>query len=169
MPDKQKLVGNQGGFTLLELVTTIAIGAVLMTMATAAYLSWRPGYVHRHAISQVRGDLAMAKMRAVETRRQCKVEFALDGSGYNILDGNQARNSNQWGNIDGSGQFTVDTPFASSELNDFPIVEVDNGTDITFSPRGTAESGFVDVLHLATGETVRIAVNIAGNINVDWN
>ncbi len=162
MFDQKRKISNQEGFSLVELMVTVAIIGIVSTIAIAGYLSWKPGYVFRGAVSQVRGDLNRAKMRAVETRRQCRVVF--NTNGYQIEDGDQVMNSANY-------NVTLVRTFA-----DFPQVTItDSGAAIVagseptiiFSPRGTATLGSFRIEHPTAG-AVDIAVNITGRVDVTW-
>lgn len=162
-----KRMQKQSGFTLVEVMVVVAIVGIVTGIAVAGYLSWKPGYVLRGAVSQVRGDLNRAKMRAVETRRQCRVTFTANS--YTIEDGNRTMNSNQWGNVDANGIFTAGTVWRTYSLNDYPQVTLLNitGSPVVFSPRGTASLQSLRVNHPNAG-SVDIAVNITGRIKTTW-
>jgi prepilin-type N-terminal cleavage/methylation domain-containing protein len=170
-----KRLMNHQGFSLIELMVAIAIAAIVTSIAIPAYLSWKPRTQLRGAVFQVQSDLNRAKMRATETRRQCRVVFS--SNGYQIFDGNRIMNSNQWGSIDGNGVFTNLNPAVIKDLTDFPRVTILTGTGaaiaagaeptITFSPRGTAINNSIQLSHPdAKGAT--IAVNITSRINITW-
>lgn len=170
-----KRLKNHQGFTLIELMVAIAIVAIVTSIAIPAYLSWKPRTEIRSAVAQVQSDLNQAKMRATETRRQCRVVFSTNG--YQIFDGNRIMNSNQWGNVDLNGVFTNLNPVITRDFRDFPRVTIRTGAGaaiavgaeptITFSPRGTAINGSIQLSHPdATGAT--IAVNITSRINITW-
>ncbi len=157
---------GEDGFTLIELMVTIAIVGIITAITVAGYLSWKPGYVFRGAVSQVRGDLNRAKMRAVETRRQCRVTFTVNG--YTIEDGNRTMNSTQWGNIDANGVFTAGTARQTYTLNKYPQITLSNITgNPVFSPRGTASLESLRINHPNAGNA-DIDVNITGRINITW-
>ncbi len=169
---------NDYGFTLIELAIVIAIVSVVTAFAVGGYLSWKPGFELRGAVSQVRADLNRTKMRAVETRRQCRVVFTANG--YQIEDGDRVMNSTVagWGNIDTNGVHTPGIPFRVVNFNDFPqviltktgnvAIPAPSDLIIAFSPRGIATT--IDTIEIRNrniaGATV--AVNLTGRINITW-
>jgi len=168
MPIERRKTPDVKGFTLVELIITMAIASILTSIAIGGYLSWKPGYVFRGAVSQVRGDLQQAKMRAVETRRQCRVVFSTNG--YQLEDGNRVMNSNAWGIIGANDVHTAGTPFRVMNFNDLPQITLTNFAGaplVNFSPRGTAQFGSVDVIHPSAG-IATINVGLTGNIKIDW-
>lgn len=163
------------GFTLVELMVAMAIVGIITSIAIPAYLSWKPRTEVRSAVMQVQSDLNRAKMRAVEMRRQCRVEFS--ATGYRIFDGNRIMNSNQWGNIDSKGVFTNSIPAMARDFSDYPGVTLRTGggavigagsePKIIFSPRGTAIVNSIQVHHSrATG--AKITVDIVSRIRTTW-
>ena len=66
---------NNFGFTLIELLVIIAILAVLSSLGTPAFLQWRSDAKLRDAVSSLRGDLEMAKLRAMRENEFVVVLF----------------------------------------------------------------------------------------------
>jgi len=166
MDDVKKIMRKQSGFTLIEVMVVVAIVGIVTGIAVAGYLNWKPGYVFRGAVSQVRGDLNRAKMRAVETRRQCRVSFTANG--YILQDGNRTMNSSHWGRINTNGVFVNGTPWRTITFDDYPQVSLSSITgNPVFSPRGTASLESLRINHPNAGGA-KVAVNITGRINITW-
>ena len=158
---------KQDGFTLVEVMVTIAIIGIIAAIAIPNYLSWKPRYVFRGAVSQVRADLNRAKMRALETRRQCRVVFSTNG--YQLEDGNAVMNSSSWGKISATGTFTAGTPYYTATLSKFPGVSITPGAqNPVFSPRGTSGTGSLIINKPDGSAGATITVNRVGRIQVIW-
>lgn len=69
---------NRRGFTLLELLTVVAIMLILMTMAAAAYRGMVRGGSMPSAVSNLRSTLALARQYAVTHRSRTFVIFSQD-------------------------------------------------------------------------------------------
>ncbi|MDH3886241.1 MAG: GspH/FimT family pseudopilin [Desulfobacterales bacterium] len=69
------MMRNNIGFTLIELLVIIAIIAVLSSIGAPAFLQWRGDAKLRDAVSSLRGDLEMAKLRAMRDNEFVAVLF----------------------------------------------------------------------------------------------
>lgn len=82
------MMKKDNGFTLLELMITIAIAAILSALAIPNWLAWRATAKINGAVTTLRGDLEMAKMRAI--KENASVAAVFTASGYNIFIDNGA-------------------------------------------------------------------------------
>jgi len=74
---------KQDGFTMYELLTVIAILAVLASIAVPNIISWRPKAKLRGASNNLRADLQMARLRAL--REKAIVAVIFTANGYSIF------------------------------------------------------------------------------------
>ncbi len=196
MPRKRNKADNkQQGFTLMELVIVIAITCLMAAITIPAYLSWKPGYVFRGAVSQLKQDINRAKLRAVEIRRQSRIEFcapSVNGiSSYQIIDGNHALSST-W-TIPGTTNYPTCPMTAAQQaafeaagrqvtirnFNDYPSIKlmakctpltaITSGSEpaFTFRPQGTATSnGPVSVYHSGNKDCQSFYLSVAGRVRI---
>ena len=73
------------GFTVIELMTVLAIVAVLATLSLSNFISLRPRYKLGEAVTDILSMLQNARLRAVKENRRVVVLFDPDGNG--ILEG----------------------------------------------------------------------------------
>jgi prepilin-type N-terminal cleavage/methylation domain-containing protein len=89
---------TQKGFTIYELLTVIAIIAIMASIAIPNMISWRNDAKLRSASTIIRGDLQLAKLRAL--RENTIVVMIFTASGYNIfIDNGAGANAGNW-NLD---------------------------------------------------------------------
>ena len=73
------------GFTLLELLVTIAVFAILLTIALPGFSRWLPSYRLKGAARDVFSNLQLAKMTAIKERAECAVVFDNTAGCYQII------------------------------------------------------------------------------------
>ncbi len=99
---------NASGFTILELLTVMAIFAILSTIAIPNVISWRNNAQYRGSINTLSSDLAAAKQIAIRENSRVVIRFA--GSNYTIFvdDGSGTVDSDGNGVLDGFGNGSRD-------------------------------------------------------------
>lgn len=137
-------VSRRSGITLIELVITLAILAVLVALVVPSLGKWIQHYRMRGTVREIVSQMELAKIKALKTNREYRVAFDKT-----------------------SGTFQIETcPNPSgtwrAEGNVFKIphqIPVDmNVGAIRFNPDGTAVSGTVTV-GAKDGEHYNITVN----------
>ena len=72
---------NTEGFSLPELVVTLAVFAIIASIATPNFVGWLPNYELRSATREIYSNFQNAKMIAARRSLPCVVRFPVDGHG----------------------------------------------------------------------------------------
>ncbi len=144
---------DTGGFSILELVVTLALASILAGISVLGHQALRPGLNLSMAARQVVMDLQVSRMRAVARNTTHRIVFGRGGSSYQ---------PQRW--------------LGSSYENDGLPVTLPQGitvidctakdATISFRPRGNAGSFGTVTMQNAKGDVRRVIVDIAGQVRV---
>jgi type IV fimbrial biogenesis protein FimT len=159
----------QRGFSIIDLMITIAILAIVGGLAVPSINQWSRNYRLQGAVTSLFSDFQRAKLGAVKENRPWTIDFSPGGiTGYHILDGN----GNPVSTVDFNDRYGGNVVYARPDAG--PVIEDPNGDDIiTFNPNGlTPDPRFF--VHLSNSQGThyyRIAVPfIAGGPRIErWN
>ena len=84
------IMHKDSGFTLMELMVTIAIILILASIAVPSYLSWLPKYRLRSAVTDLVADIQFAKLQAVRENRDWAIVFNTATERYFVCSDNGA-------------------------------------------------------------------------------
>ncbi|MEK6545927.1 MAG: GspH/FimT family pseudopilin [Nitrospinota bacterium] len=73
---------NQNGFTIIELVVTLAIFGIMLAIALPSFLSYLPTMRLKGAARDISSTLQSARMEAVSQNRDCNVSFDINNKSY---------------------------------------------------------------------------------------
>jgi type IV fimbrial biogenesis protein FimT len=120
-------MNNKSGFTLMELMVVIALLAIISAIGAPSFINWRNEAKLRDAVSLLRGDIEMAKLRAVRENDFVAVVFNANGYTVFVDDGAGGGVRGNWAS-DGTEQglrnrqlpagVTIDVADASMFAND---------------------------------------------------
>ena len=152
---KDSNMGNDKGFSTLELMIVIGLMTILSGIATLSYLTMRPAMRLNGAGQQVKGDLMKARMKAVSQNKYFKV-FFIDDHQYKQCD-----DANNDGTVaDGEGDVQL-----INIQEKYPGVTFTASADPVFTTRGTAINSSITISS-ASG-TKSISVGITGRIKIN--
>ena len=157
-PEQQKLemktmrIRNNLGFSLGELITVMGIISVLAVIAIPNFIGWRSGSQMQGAVENLRGDLQMAKLKAVQNNDDVTVLFS--ASGYTVSGGGHT--------FDRSLPPGVSIDIASTDFGGHDFV--------TFNNRGLPDppgSAGTVVIVSSSGDQRSIDLNRLGRIDIN--
>jgi len=140
---------NDSGFSVIELIVTIAILAILTTIAVPNLVSWIPKYRVKDAAQDLFSNVQLAKTEAIKRNQNCTVTFNTAPDNYVIGLLNRTITLADYG----SGVQYTAAPAPTS---------------ITFNPRGFADSAVnVTLTNAQNSVSYRVSVLISGVVTVD--
>ena len=154
---------KNSGLTLMEIMITIAIMAIVAAIAIPSMIRWRTSSSLRGSANNLRADLNMAKMMAVRENALVVVNFF--GNRYEIfVDNGAGLNAGNW-NLDGDER--------RLRTRELPIgVSIDLGSTTflnsrtRFNERGLPDQLGTVVLVSLNSEQNQISLNRLGHIDL---
>jgi len=163
-PEKQKwemkTMHKESGLTFMEMMTVLAIAALIAATAVPYTMGARHGAKLRGAVENVRGDLQLAKLKAVQQGGPVTVLFS--GNSYQVF-------------IDGANAGVLDAGERLFRNRQLPVgVSIDlgntdfNGNDyVRFNNRGLPDDIGNVVVDSSGGDQRTIGLNRLGRININ--
>jgi prepilin-type N-terminal cleavage/methylation domain-containing protein len=150
---------NNKGFTMAEVVVTIAILGIMATIAIPSFISWLPRHKLQTSVRQIYDDLNLAKMEAVRRNTDVFIKFYPDTETYSVI-----LDSDNSGTLTGG-----DVPLKNN-------IALENGVNINNTTFGASNAVGFNNRGMAVGNpgTINVSnptgngsiqVNIAGNIS----
>ena len=154
------------GFTLVEVVVTLAILGIIAMVAVPNIKTWQESYTLRSASQEVYAMLMQAKTEAMKRNRNCRVEFGKNGAtGIQICTG--ATVSCAAATTFKQSQLPTGATFTGGGGDGCPSLGAGGAfafraNFLPVNPQFTCGSVYVTV----GGQTSRVNINNAGNITI---
>lgn len=161
--------GSSPGFTLIELVVTLAIVGIVAAIAIPGFQVMNASAYCKGAAKTLSTDLAFVKMRAISQGKRTRIlfmnaqsyKFQVDNGSWQDMTDETARDLT----AGSSPYYSKDVSFSYSTLSNPPSSA--GGKDVVFKTTGTCEScgtGSISITVQNTGNTRKVSVYNTGKI-----
>jgi len=164
MSRKNRGVKNEKGFSILELVVTIAVIGVMASIAIPSFSSWIPNYRLRNAAMDLHSNLQLAKMQAIRDNSTCSIEFDEEAQSYQLRD--NADTEIKTVNLASYGS---DITFGHGPAPTGEDIEYE-GSRVTFDSQGMGQSGYIYLENKKKDRCFRVGSMLTGIIRLEkWD
>ena len=136
---------KNSGFTITELMVTIAVIAILASLAIPNFIAWLPNYRLRSGAEEIQSTLQLARITAIKENSTVTVDFNTANETYRASVGGQA--------IRG-GRMPAG-------------IDINSASSVQFDSRGIASGESDTVVRNNLGRSRTITVYITGNSRIN--
>ena len=144
-----KTMQKNSGFTFTELMVTIAVIAILASLAIPNFIAWMPNYRLRSGAEEIQSTLQFARITAIKRNATATVTFDIANETYRASIGGQA--------IRG-GRMPAGIDINSTSFG---------GASVQFDSRGIANNAGNAVVRNDLGKSKTIEVYLTGNSRIN--
>lgn len=161
-------VKSEEGYSLMELLTVIAIFAVLLAIAIPSFLHWLPGIRLKDASTELFTDMYRAKAEAIKRNQNVVIQFTTASCSPTVPDGQ----GNYLIFIDTDGDNTLDSTETTLLQRTMP-------KDVALCSAFSGQTGFTSrgflivptagniVLTNTDDRSYTVSLTVAGNISLN--
>jgi len=154
---------KDSGFSIIEMLIVIAVAAVIAAIAVPQMIGSRSGAKLRGAVENLKGDLRLAKLKAVQENATVAVSFA--GTWYWVFTDDGPTQQGQYHETDGERRFITRELPAGVSINTGSTDFAGNNY-VRFNNRGLPENTGKVVVERSGGDQRNIELNRLGRINI---
>ena len=152
------------GITLIELITALAILAIIGVLALPNLGGWIDQYRIKGAVREMVSQMELARIKALKDNLEYRLYVNTDTGAFRIERGNRPSMSFKWAKDGGESSLPPNIRFAEVTFSKTEA-DQDHERAVQFNPHGTAGSGKA-VLTSARQEKYTITVSdVTGKIN----
>lgn len=142
---------RERGFTLPELLLTIAVMGTLMVLAIPSLTRWLSATGLNSVAREVAAELQLARIKAISQNTNFRIRFDPARDTYQI----EKYIAGRWESVD------------APKTLPRGIRLVRTSVDPVFQPTGTVQAGTTIILENTQGRTKKVTVSFAGRIKID--
>jgi prepilin-type N-terminal cleavage/methylation domain-containing protein len=160
------------GFTLMELVVTLALMIILMAMAAPAYNGWIRSSEYKEAAMDIGSAFRAARSKAIASNLEYEVAFDLSTNKYMIRQGNKAYNTRDYSLHPEDWTIFQNNKDFSSSINLKGLSDCsedsDSNFEFNFNPNGTGSNTYICIQDKNGANQYRVGVasSITGRVVV---
>jgi len=145
---------SEGGFTLTEMMTVVAIVGIASALAVPNYLSWHAKYQLRQAATEIQNQLSVARISAMSRNSVVNVSLVLSGGKVQVSAG------------DASGASVIPL----TQMMDSVTGLTPAPTTVAFSPLGIRSGGGAgnQQISISNNQGLSYSVRVTPRGKVSW-
>ncbi len=168
----RKIMRKESGFTLLELMVTVAIILIMASIAVPSFLSWLPRQRLRSAVTDLVADIQFVKLNAIKENRNWAVVFNTANDVYYVCSDDGVNNLWDGPLAMGGDDTDVKVIRLTSIGSGIQFIAVGGAfgvhqPHIQFDSRGLSNAVQIDLTNMTGSPSYRVQTTLGGGVLSD--